>query len=88
MTTLYHVQKIDESGIPFALIPSGDIWGLMEYLSFQRVRVHYQPHATFFKVSFPHIDPEAAQQFMDDWRASKNRPQSDPVLEIEPASAP
>ena len=67
MTTLYHVQKIDESGIPFALIPSGDIWGLMEYLSFQRVVVTYQYHASHFTVTFPRMDAECAQLILDEW---------------------
>ena len=79
MPELYRIQHKNQDDIPFALIPSSDIWSFVEYLSFQRVRAHYEPHATFFKVSLPHIDPAAAQQFMDDWRSSQNRIAHEPL---------
>lgn len=81
MTEMFKIQQTGDGAIPFALIPSADIWSLMEYLSYQRMRVHYEPHAAFYKVSFPHIEAPVAQQFMDDWRASLTRRDLEPAAE-------
>src|SRR4051794_25239642 len=43
----------DASGLPSAKVPFPCMWDLVEYLSYQRVVVSYQYHATHFTVSFP-----------------------------------
>ena len=36
------VQKSDKNGLPFAIVPSGCMWHLVEYLSYQRIAVSYE----------------------------------------------
>jgi hypothetical protein len=43
------------------------MWDLVEYLSYQRVGVTYQYHATYFTVTFPRMDLESAQRILDEW---------------------
>jgi len=43
------------------------MWDLVEYLSYQRVVVNYEYHASYFTVTFPHMDAESAQRILDEW---------------------
>ncbi len=79
MTGLYQIQQAGIEGDPFALIPSGEIWGLVEFLSYQRVRAGYEPQAAFYKVSFPHVDADSARRLMQDWRSAEARPTVHPA---------
>jgi len=55
------------SKTPFAEVPCECMWDLIEYLSYQRVAVHYDFKETYFTVSFPKQAPAAAQQLLDEW---------------------
>jgi hypothetical protein len=57
----------DASGLPSAKVPFPCMWDLVEYLSYQRVVVSYQYHATHFTVTFPRSDMETAQVLLDEW---------------------
>ena len=57
----------DPCGLPCAEVPFSCMWDLVEYLSYQRVGVTYQYHATYFTVTFPRMDQESAQRILDEW---------------------
>ncbi|HVT79721.1 MAG TPA: hypothetical protein VHM90_03610 [Phycisphaerae bacterium] len=59
--------KPDSAGNPIAQVPFPCMWDLVEYLSYQRVVVNYQYHASHFTVTFPRIDVESAQRILDSW---------------------
>lgn len=54
-------------GLPCAQVPFDCMWGLVEYLSYQRVMANYQYHASHFTVTFPRMDMETAQRVLDEW---------------------
>jgi hypothetical protein len=57
----------DSAGLPCAQVPFASMWDLVEYLSYQRLVVSYQYEASHFTVSFPRMDMESAQRFLDAW---------------------
>jgi hypothetical protein len=57
----------DPCGLPCAQVPFPCMWDLVEYLSYQRVGVTYQYHASHFTVTFPRMDLESAQRILDEW---------------------
>ncbi len=61
------VVTLDPAEIPCAEVPFPCMWDLVEYLSYQRVVVSYQYHASHFTVSFPRLDLESAQQILNNW---------------------
>jgi hypothetical protein len=58
----------DSQGVPIALIPPQYLWDLVEYLSTQRLSVHYSYRGERFAVSFPRMTLAAAQQTLDEWK--------------------
>jgi hypothetical protein len=60
----------DSTGVPAAEVPFSCMWELVEYLSYQRVAVTYQYHASHFTVSFPRQDVASAQRLLDEWAKS------------------
>jgi len=61
------VVTTDAAGNPVSQVPFSCMWDLVEYLSYQRVVVNYQYHASHFTVTFPRIDTETAQQILNNW---------------------
>lgn len=61
------VTLSESSGLPEARIPNEHIWGLVEYLSFHRVRVSYNYDSERFLVCFHQSDLAAAQAMLDEW---------------------
>jgi len=59
----------DNGCTPYANVPCDCMWDLIEYLSYQRVSVHYNFKDTYFTVSFPRQNLTAAQEFLDHWAA-------------------
>ena len=57
----------DSAGLPTARVPFACMWDLVEYLSYQRIAVSYQYHASHFTVTFPKLDVEAAQGILNNW---------------------
>lgn len=68
-----HILQSEPSGIPYAEVPLDVMWGLVEYLSWQRVLASYNFATTHFTVTFPHLDAASAQKLIDDWDASQDR---------------
>ncbi len=64
------IVQVDETGIPAAEVPFDCMWELVEYLSYQRVAVTYQYHASCFTVTFPRQDAASAQRLLDEWSQS------------------
>ena len=64
---------LDSSGLPAAMVPFSCMWELVEYLSYQRVTVSYQYHASHFTVTFTRSDVESAQQVLDGWNSVTSR---------------
>ena len=58
---------ISASGIPYAEVPCDCMWDLIEYLSYQRVAVHYDFKQTHFTVAFPKQSAAGAQKLLDEW---------------------
>jgi len=46
------------------------MWGLVEYLSFQRVSVTYHFENDHFEVVFPKSDIATAERLLEDWAHS------------------
>ena len=59
------VSEINQ--LPYALVPRGAMWSLVEFLAFQRIRVTYSYFPSYFTVTFLNMSVEAAQQVLDDW---------------------
>ena len=57
----------DSAGLPTAKVPFTCMWELVEYLSYQRIAVSYQYHASDFTVTFTRIDLPTAQQILSSW---------------------
>ena len=57
----------DAAGSPRADVPFPCMWDLVEYLSYQRVVVMYQYHASHFSVTLPRMDLVSAQRILDEW---------------------
>lgn len=57
-------------GLPVAHVPASCMWGLVEYLSFQRVSVTYHFHDDHFEVVFPKSDLATAERLLNDWSHS------------------
>jgi hypothetical protein len=55
----------DQTGIPVVDVPCDCMWDLMEYLSCQRVAVHYDFRDTHFTVTFPKQSVTSVQQLLD-----------------------
>ena len=70
--------KLDATGLPSADVPFPCMWDLVEYLSYQRVVVSYQYHASHFTVTFPRMEMEGAQRILNEWA-------SQAVAELQPA---
>ncbi|HUO09242.1 MAG TPA: hypothetical protein VM008_13125 [Phycisphaerae bacterium] len=68
-----HILKSRPSGVPYAEVPLDVMWGLVEYLSWQRVLASYNFATTHFTVTFPHLDAVTAQKLLDDWDAAQDR---------------
>lgn len=64
------VQISEQTGLPYAIVPSCCMWDLVEYLSFQRVHVTYDYRATNFTVCFARTDQASAQAILDEWSRS------------------
>lgn len=64
------VQISEQTGLPYAIVPSCCMWDLVEYLSFQRVQVTYDYRATNFTVCFARTDRAGAQAILDEWARS------------------
>lgn len=64
------VQISEQTGLPYAIVPSSCMWDLVEYLSFQRVQVTYDYRATNFTVCFARTDLAGAQAILDEWSRS------------------
>jgi hypothetical protein len=67
---------LDSNGIPAAEVPFSCMWELVEYLSYQRVAVNYQYHASHFTVTFPRQDVASAQRLLNEWASTTNILQS------------
>jgi len=61
------VRISDDARVPYANVPCDCMWDLIEYLSYQRVGVHYDFKDTFFTVTFPRQSAAAAQELLDHW---------------------
>ena len=57
----------DAKGVPAARVACHRLWELVEFLSGQRAAVSYAYETTCFVVSFPRLDPAAAQRTLDEW---------------------
>ncbi len=66
------VQISEQTGLPYAVVPSSCMWDLVEYLSFQRVQVTYDYRATHFTVCFPRTDLAGAQAILDEWSRNQS----------------
>jgi hypothetical protein len=58
---------LDAAGLPCAPVPFPCMWELVEYLSYQRVVVRYEYHASHFTVTLPHMDLASVQLLLDEW---------------------
>jgi hypothetical protein len=58
---------LDAYGLPHAEVPFTCMWDLVEYLSYQRVGVMYDYHASHFTVTLPRMDIASAQRILDEW---------------------
>jgi len=67
MITHVVVTLSENSGLPEARIPNEHIWGLVEHLSFHRVRVSYNYDSEQFLVCFHQSDVAEAQALLDEW---------------------
>ena len=63
-----------EAHRPCAVVPAAWLWDLVEFLSFHRVAVRYQYRVKEFVVHFEQTSLSVAQQLLDDWTHSSNRP--------------
>src|SRR6185295_17910287 len=68
------VQLGADRGVPFVDVPLGEMWELVEYLSWHRVLANYDYAETHFRVSFPHLDLGAAQSLIAQWEQVKAHP--------------
>ena len=57
---------------PVAHVPEHAVWGVVEYLSYQRVRVSYSYEGDHFTVKFLQSDAETAQRLMDEWSSAEH----------------
>jgi hypothetical protein len=57
----------DFQGVPVAQIPPQHLWELVEYLSGQRLSVHYSYHGEGFEVRFPRMTVAEARRTLDAW---------------------
>jgi len=64
------VQLSEQTGLPYAVVPSSCMWDLVEYLSIQRVQVTYDYRATHFTVCFTRTDLTSARAILDEWTRS------------------
>jgi hypothetical protein len=60
----------DSTGLPYAEVSASSMWDLVEYLSYQRISVTYQYHATHFTVTFLRQGLTMAQQLLDAWASA------------------
>ena len=60
-------EVCDETGRPCITVPAAWLWDLVEYLSYDRVAVHYRNQGDVFVVCLEQSSVIAAQQIMDDW---------------------
>ena len=58
---------VGPEGSPVAYVPTSCMWGLVEYLSFQRVSVTYHFERDHFDVVFPKSDIATAERLLEDW---------------------
>ena len=65
------IVEMDSTGLPYAEVPGSSMWDLVEYLSYQRIAVTYQYHATHFTVTFLRQGTAAAQQVLDAWASAQ-----------------
>jgi hypothetical protein len=64
------VIATDGAGVPRVDVPCDCMWDLIEYLSYQRVAVHYDFHDAHFTVTFPKQSAASVQQLLDHWAHS------------------
>jgi hypothetical protein len=64
------VAVSEHTGLPYAIVPTKDMWDLVEYLSFQRMAVTYEYRADHFTVCFLKTDVATAQRLLDEWGRS------------------
>jgi hypothetical protein len=69
---------LNGNGLPHAQVPFQCMWNLVEYLSYQRVTVTYTYQESYFTVTFPRMDREAAQRILDEWAHAS-------MAELQPA---
>jgi len=67
------IVTLDAAGLPTARVPFSCMWELVEHLSYQRIAVSYQYHATHFTVTFPRSDMESAQRALDGYATVASR---------------
>ena len=60
-------QVTISQGQPCVGVPLGEIWSLLEHLSYHRARIEYTYDDTNLSVCFVSTSLEAAQQLIDDW---------------------
>jgi hypothetical protein len=61
---------LDPADVPYAEVPFPCMWDLVEYLSYQRIAVSYQYHASHFTVSFPRLDLESVRRILNNWSSA------------------
>ena len=67
MKTAPVVSMASDTDHPFATIPEHQVWDLVEFMSFARVRVSYTYDNAAFRVNFLQVGMEQAQRLLNDW---------------------
>lgn len=67
MRSRLSVTVSDRTGLPYANVPTQNMWDLVEFLSFHRVAVSYEYRASHFTVCFLRSSQDTAQKLLDDW---------------------
>ena len=64
---MHTVATADHQGVPAAQIASERLWDLVEFLSAQRLSVHYSYLGEHFEVRFPRMSVAEVQRTLDQW---------------------
>jgi hypothetical protein len=67
------ISKSDSDGTPVFAVSADCLWNLIEYLSYQRVTVHYCYESGRFTVTFPRLDHASARRLLDEWAVAQMR---------------
>ena len=60
----------DTRGVPKAKVPSQYLWEVVEFLSAQRLTVHYTYGGEHFEISFPRMNLDTVQRTLEEWSNS------------------